>query len=104
MLTASDECRGPDGADWGDGPVLEFDPPRRLVHEWRSAYDPELAKEPPSRVTWEIEDTGDGSCRLTVVHDRLDDSPRTARSVSGPSLKCPQPRKCSGTTLAAPST
>ncbi|WP_165965756.1 SRPBCC family protein [Pseudonocardia dioxanivorans] len=76
--------RGPDGADWGDGPVLEFDPPRRLVHEWRSAYDPELAKEPPSRVTWEIEDTGDGSCRLTVVHDRLDDSPRTARSVSGP--------------------
>src|SRR5262249_36498126 len=25
---------GPDGAVWGDGPMLEFDPPRRLVHEW----------------------------------------------------------------------
>ena len=23
------------------GKVLEFDPPRRLVHEWRSIYDPD---------------------------------------------------------------
>ena len=46
---------GPDGSVWGDGPVLEFDPPRRLVHEWRSLYDPDLADESPSRVTWEIE-------------------------------------------------
>jgi uncharacterized protein YndB with AHSA1/START domain len=48
-------AHGPDGDDWGDGAMLEFDPPRRLVHEWRSAYDPELAREQPSRVTWEIE-------------------------------------------------
>ena len=26
----------------------EFDPPRRLVHEWRSLYDPELAAEEPA--------------------------------------------------------
>lgn len=75
---------GPDGSTWGDGPVLEFDPPRRLVHGWRSLYDPEPAGEPPSRVTWEIEPAGEGVCRLTVVHDRLDGSPRTASSVSGP--------------------
>ena len=46
---------GPDGSTWGDGPVMEFDPPRRLVHEWRSLYDPEMAQEQPSRVTWDIE-------------------------------------------------
>ena len=32
-----------------------FDPPRKLVHGWRSLYDPELAAEEESRVTWEIE-------------------------------------------------
>ena len=35
----------------GDGPVFEYDPPRRLVHEWRSLYDPDMASEQPSRVT-----------------------------------------------------
>ncbi len=75
---------GPDGSVWGDSRVLEFDPPRRLVHGWRSLYDPELADEAESRVTWEIEPADDGTCLLTVVHDGLDGAPRTARSVSGP--------------------
>jgi uncharacterized protein YndB with AHSA1/START domain len=68
--------------EW-DEPVLEEDPPRRLVHRWISAYDPELAAEEPSRVTWEIEPQADGSTLLTVTHDRLEDSPKTAESVSG---------------------
>ncbi|HZO95754.1 MAG TPA: SRPBCC family protein [Gaiellaceae bacterium] len=75
--------RGPDGSAWGDGPVFEYDPPRRLVHEWRSLYDPELADEEPSRVTWEIEPHARGVTLLTVVHDRLEGAPRTAESVSG---------------------
>lgn len=75
---------GPDGSTWGDGPVLEFDPPRRLVHEWRSLYDEELATEPPSRVTWEIEPQDGGYCKLTVTHDRLGGAPKTAASVAGP--------------------
>ncbi len=75
---------GPNGETWGDGPVFEFDPPRRLVHEWRSLYDPDLAVEEPSRVTWEIEPQDDGTCLLTVVHDRLEGAPKTAASVSGP--------------------
>jgi uncharacterized protein YndB with AHSA1/START domain len=75
---------GPDGSKWGDGPVFEFDPPRRLVHEWRSLYDPELAQEEPSRVTWEIEAQDGGYCLLTVTHDNLQKAPKTARSVSGP--------------------
>jgi uncharacterized protein YndB with AHSA1/START domain len=74
---------GPDGSVWGDGPVFEFDPPRRLSHEWCSLYDPDLAAENPSRVTWEIEPQQNGTCLLTVVHDQLEDSPKTAQSVSG---------------------
>jgi uncharacterized protein YndB with AHSA1/START domain len=74
---------GPDGSVWGDGPVLEWDPPRRLVHEWRSLYDPDLAKEEPSRVTWEIEPRDGGYCLLTLTHDKLDGAPKTAASVSG---------------------
>jgi uncharacterized protein YndB with AHSA1/START domain len=74
---------GPDGSVWGDGPVFEYDPPRRLSHEWRSLYDPELADEEPSRVTWEIEPQDGGVCRLMVVHDQLEGAPKTAESVSG---------------------
>jgi uncharacterized protein YndB with AHSA1/START domain len=74
---------GPDGSVWGDAPTLEYDPPRRLVHGWRSLYDPELAAEEESRVTWEIEPQDGGVCRLVVTHDRLEGAPRTAEGVSG---------------------
>jgi uncharacterized protein YndB with AHSA1/START domain len=74
----------PDGSDvWGDNTILECDPPRRLVHTWRSLYDPELAAEPESRVTWEIEPQAGGFSRLTLIHDRLDNSPKTAANVKG---------------------
>ena len=76
--------RGPDGEIWGDEAVYEFDPPRKLVHGWRSRYSPELADEDESRVTWEIEPQEGGLCKLTVVHDQLEGAPKTAESVSGP--------------------
>ena len=66
-----------------DEEILESDPPRRLVHRWTSAYDPELAAEQPSRVTWEIEQQEDGTSLLTVVHDQLEGAPKTAEGVSG---------------------
>jgi uncharacterized protein YndB with AHSA1/START domain len=66
-----------------DGEVLESDPPRRLQHTWRALYDGAMALEAPSRVTWEIEPQEGGFTRLTVVHDRLESSPRTAESVAG---------------------
>src|SRR5205814_5014912 len=34
---------GPDGSLWGDSATFEFEPPRRLVHGWRSLYSPEFA-------------------------------------------------------------
>ena len=74
----------PDGEKlWGDDMVLESERPRRLVHTWRSLYDEELTAEPPSRVSWEIEPQPGGICKLTVVHDQLEGSPKTAASVSG---------------------
>jgi uncharacterized protein YndB with AHSA1/START domain/DNA-binding transcriptional ArsR family regulator len=74
----------PDGTTvWGDDAILESDPPRRLVHTWSSLYDPELATEPPSRVSWEIEPQPGGVTKLTVVHDELEKSPKTASHVSG---------------------
>jgi len=76
--------RGSDGEITSTDAVLEFDPPRRLVQEWRSAYDPDLADEPVSRVTWQIEPRGDGLCLLTLTHDRLEASPKTAADVGGP--------------------
>jgi uncharacterized protein YndB with AHSA1/START domain len=74
---------GPDGDTWGNGEVYEWDPPRRLSHEWRSLYDEVLGAEEPSRVTWDIEPIGDGEYRLTLTHDRLEGAPRTADSVRG---------------------
>jgi uncharacterized protein YndB with AHSA1/START domain len=74
---------GPDGSVWGEAGVEEFDPPRRLVHGWRSMYDPELVSEEESRVTWEIEPQDGGYSLLTVVHDRLEGAPMTAERVSG---------------------
>jgi len=82
---------GPDGTAWGDGPVLEFDPPRKLVHEWRSLYDPELAKEEPSRVTWEIEarDGGQGAGALPRAQGPPRRLPRPGRPVADRHVRQP---------------
>ena len=77
------ESRGPDGDAWGDAGVEVFDPPRKLVHGWKSLYDPELVAEDESRVTWEIEEDETGVCLLTVTHDKLEGAPKTAAGVSG---------------------
>jgi len=66
-----------------DGEVLEASPPSKLVTTWRALYDPETAKEPHSRVSWEIEPAGEGIVQLTVVHDGLEAAPKTAENVAG---------------------
>ncbi len=69
--------------EWGDNEVLEADPPRKLEHTWRSMYDADIAAEPESRVTWELEALPGEYTRLTLIHDKLDESPKTAASVKG---------------------
>jgi len=73
---------GPGGELWGDSAILEEDPPRRLVHEWQGLYDPDLAAEETSRVTWEIEPQDGGITKLTLIHDQLEGAPKTAESVA----------------------
>jgi uncharacterized protein YndB with AHSA1/START domain len=68
---------------WTDGEVLESNPPHKLSYTWRSLWDEEQAAEEASRVTWEIEPGDGGVTKLTVVHDQLDASPKTAMSVAG---------------------
>jgi uncharacterized protein YndB with AHSA1/START domain len=68
---------------WGDGVVVEAEPPLRLVTTWHALWDEETAAEEPSRVTWEIEPQDGGFCKLTVVHDQLEGAPKTAEHVSG---------------------
>jgi uncharacterized protein YndB with AHSA1/START domain len=74
---------GDDSEQLVDGEVLESDPPNRLSTTWRALYDPETAAEPFSRVSWEIEGQDGGFSKLTVVHDQLDESLKTAESVGG---------------------
>jgi uncharacterized protein YndB with AHSA1/START domain len=64
-----------------EGEVLESDPPKRLSVSWRFLYDPELAAEEPSRVTWEIEPQEGGYCKFTAVHDGL--GSKSAEHVAG---------------------
>jgi uncharacterized protein YndB with AHSA1/START domain len=65
------------------GQVLEVDPPRRLSHTWRTLWDAAAAAEQPSRVSWVIEPQPGGITQLTVTHDQLEASPKTAESVAG---------------------
>ena len=59
------------GVHLGGGEVLEYDPPRRLVHTMECEWDDDVRAEGTSRVTWEIETVGDDSCQLTLTHDQM---------------------------------
>lgn len=62
-----------------DGKVLEIDPPRRLVMTFD--VTPEGMKEPPSRVTYELEELH-GATKLTVIHDNFPADSEVLKGVS----------------------
>jgi uncharacterized protein YndB with AHSA1/START domain len=60
----------PDGSHMLEGEVVEFDPPRRLVHTFVHVDVKPEDRDPPSRVTWEIVALGD-TCKLTLTHEHF---------------------------------
>ncbi len=66
-----------------EGEILEVSPPRRLVQTFHAVWDEGVAADPFTRVTWEIEETEPGVCRVTVIHDDLVEGSATQQQVSG---------------------
>lgn len=71
-----------DGQVADSGKVLEADPPRRLVLEWRNEFREELRAEGYSRCTFEIEG-GEGVVRLSVTHEMAVGRSKFIDAVSG---------------------
>jgi uncharacterized protein YndB with AHSA1/START domain len=65
-----------------EGEIVEANPPRRLVQSWHAVWDPEIAADAPTRVTWEIEDAMPGVCKVTLVHSGLVAGSSTLEQVS----------------------
>jgi uncharacterized protein YndB with AHSA1/START domain len=70
----------PAGRQVHDDPIVESDPPRKLVYHWKSLYK-ELPDERPSRVTFLLEPLK-GQTRLTVTHDDFDAGSRMFDMIS----------------------
>ncbi len=65
------------------GKVLESDPPRRLVCTFDARWDEHVTADPPSRISWEIEEAGSGVSQLTVVHDGFEAEGATFGQIGG---------------------
>ena len=70
----------PAGRQAHHDPILESDPPRRLVYAWKPLYK-DMPDERPSRVTFELERLK-GQTRLTVVHEEFDDGSKIFDMIS----------------------
>jgi DNA-binding transcriptional ArsR family regulator/uncharacterized protein YndB with AHSA1/START domain len=64
-----------------EGEVVEVDEPRKLVQTWHPIWSPEIAAEPHTRLTYELEET-DGVTRLTLTHE-LAGAPLAAAQAGG---------------------
>ena len=75
-----------DGRPAVDGFIEEMQPPTegrpgRFVQTWHTRYDPELEREPASRLEWTVESAGEGLTRVRLVHGNLEQSPLTWENV-----------------------
>ena len=66
-----------------DGEVIECVPLRKLVQTFRFMFTEDQVKEGFTRLTYEIEQTSRGFCRLTLTHE-LAGAPIMAAAVSTP--------------------
>ena len=70
----------PAGQKAHDDPILESDPPRRLVYGWKPLYK-DVPNERASRVTFELKPVK-GQTRLTVTHDDFDEGSKIFEMIS----------------------
>jgi len=70
----------PAGRKAHDDPIIESDPPRRLVYGWKPLYK-DLPDEKPSRVTFVLEPVKNQT-RLTVTHDEFEEGSRMFEMIS----------------------
>jgi DNA-binding transcriptional ArsR family regulator/uncharacterized protein YndB with AHSA1/START domain len=65
------------------GEVIESSPPERLVCTFDARWDDEVRADPPSRITWTLEEAGPGVSKVTVVHDGFDSETATFVQIAG---------------------
>jgi len=82
--------RLPDGRVATEGVLVEVDPPRKLVARIRKVYTPELAADPPYRMTLEIEPVGAvgtgttaPACKVTITCDEFESENANFRLIKG---------------------
>jgi uncharacterized protein YndB with AHSA1/START domain len=67
-----------------DGEILDIETENRLVMSWNAHWDESVAKDRPSRVTFELSTAGPSTTKLHVVHDDFDGETSTySGSVEG---------------------
>lgn len=71
-----------DGGVADTGEIIEADPPKRLVIQWRNEFKPELKAEGTSRCTMQIEAVN-GAVKLTITHTLDGDGTKFIEAVSG---------------------
>jgi uncharacterized protein YndB with AHSA1/START domain len=55
-----------------DGEILEVTPRKRLVLSWSAHWDADVDRDPPSRVTYELDATSPTTTRLRLTHDQFE--------------------------------
>ncbi|HSY98755.1 MAG TPA: SRPBCC domain-containing protein [Terriglobales bacterium] len=67
-----------------DGEILDIETEKRLVMSWNAHWDESVAKDRPSRVTFELSAAGPSTTKLHLVHDDFDGQTSTySGSVEG---------------------
>lgn len=60
-----------------DGEILEATPARRLMITWSAHWDESVDKDPPSRVTFDLEALNPSTTRLCLRHDQFSEETAT---------------------------
>lgn len=55
-----------------DGEILEIEPEKRLVMSWKAHWDDSVAKDRPSRVSYELSAAGPSTTKLRLLHNDFD--------------------------------